>query len=247
MPINPSARLSRRIQLQQKLLKVLEEKTYCRVGDTKQRTSNFQLISATCDNIYQKVRNGRFRADLIFRINTVSLTIPPLRERKGDIPLLIEYFLTQSSRKVYIEQKAMELLRNNYWEGNVRDLKATVDTLNRKPNGIISARDIPKRIRNNETIIYDSPGGFLPENHHVYVKEHGLKKYRHKVEAEILKRVSEENADIGVRIEKHLQISHSSYYRLLDRTMEFYDLSKRRMKKRGAGKRNAGGLARSDT
>ncbi len=206
--------------MQEKLLKVIEEKTFYPVGSNEQKKSDFQLITATCENIYDKVQTGGFRADLIFRINTISLKIPPLRERRDDIPLLVEEFLNQSPRKVHIGNEAMSYLKKYHWGGNVRELKSVVDILTMKSNGIVEAIDLPEYILKNKNTFSKNKVVFLPEEHHTFIQNHGLKKYVTQVEAEALKRAYDVHNKQVSKVEKYLKISHSTYYRLLERTRD---------------------------
>ena len=117
--------------LQAKLLQVLQEKTFERVGDSSPTRVNFRIIAATNKKMEQLIASSGFRSDLYYRINTVSLFIPPLRERVTDIPLLIKKLSAVESQKInrpapkYTSQ-AMELLCRYSWPGNVRELKNLV-------------------------------------------------------------------------------------------------------------------------
>ena len=116
------------MDLQAKLLRVLEERVFERVGSNKQIRADFRVIVATNRNIAELVREGRFREDLYHRINTFPITLPPLRERKEDIPLLVEYFIEQFRKELGkklpgLSQKAMDVLMGYHWHGNIRELK----------------------------------------------------------------------------------------------------------------------------
>ena len=116
------------MDLQAKLLRVLEERVFERVGANKQIRADFRVIVATNKNIAVLVREGRFREDLYHRINTFPITLPPLRERKEDIPLLVEYFIEQFRKELGkklpgVSQKAMDVLMSYHWPGNIRELK----------------------------------------------------------------------------------------------------------------------------
>ncbi|HTN43237.1 MAG TPA: sigma-54 dependent transcriptional regulator [Nitrospiria bacterium] len=113
--------------VQGKLLRVLQTKEFERVGGTRTHRVNVRVIAATNKNLQEGVRSGRFREDLFYRLNVVPITIPPLRERKEDIPLLTEYFLkkfqAEGKRKVQISPDAMEALMKYNYPGNVRELE----------------------------------------------------------------------------------------------------------------------------
>jgi DNA-binding NtrC family response regulator len=114
--------------LQAKLLRVLEERTYEKVGSNKPLPADFRVIVATHRNLTGLVRQGTFREDLYHRINVVPIAIPPLRERREDIPLLTDFFLNvfrqhQGKALPGISKKAMDLLLSYSWPGNVRELR----------------------------------------------------------------------------------------------------------------------------
>lgn len=118
--------------LQVKLLRVVQEKTFRRVGGSKDITVDVRLISATNQNLERKVKDGSFREDLYFRLNVIPIHIPPLRERKEDIPVLTKYFIEKYSKEFGKEIKtissyAMELLMEYPFPGNVRELENIIE------------------------------------------------------------------------------------------------------------------------
>lgn len=119
------------LNLQAKLLRVLQEKTFNRVGGNETLTSNARVIAATNRNLEEIVEKGEFREDLYYRLNVVSITIPPLRERKEDIPLLVSYFISKYSKKYNkvvqgVSQDVMALFMDYDWPGNVREIENTI-------------------------------------------------------------------------------------------------------------------------
>jgi DNA-binding NtrC family response regulator len=116
-------------RLQVKLLRVLEARTFFRVGGVKQVKVDFRLVAATNKNLVDEVRETRFRQDLLYRMNTVTVEIPALRERVDDIPLLVQHFAKKAGREesVPVSDEAMDLLRQYSWPGNVRELKNVVE------------------------------------------------------------------------------------------------------------------------
>ncbi|TWJ18720.1 sigma-54-dependent transcriptional regulator [Geobacter argillaceus] len=113
--------------IQKKLLRVLEEKTFVRVGETRRRLSQARIVAATNRDLAREVQAGRFREDLYYRLKVIEICIPPLRDRAEDIPLLVEWYLTRLNRKLNrkisgISPSAMKLLSNYQWPGNVREL-----------------------------------------------------------------------------------------------------------------------------
>jgi DNA-binding NtrC family response regulator len=120
------------VELQPKLLRVLQERVYYRLGSEKAQTANFRLISATNCNPMDAIRNGLLREDLYYRINTIEIHLPPLRERAEDIPSLAEYFLRKYAEKYdrplqSISQEAYEKMFTYSWPGNVRELQNVME------------------------------------------------------------------------------------------------------------------------
>ena len=118
-------------QTQVKLLRVLEQREIKPVGSTEIKKVDVRLISATNRNLEEEVKNGNFREDLFFRLNVIPITLPPLRERRDDIPLLAGFFLARHStamRKevVAFEPKAIEALVQRDWPGNIRELENVI-------------------------------------------------------------------------------------------------------------------------
>lgn len=122
------------IQTQVKLLRVLETGELMRVGSGELRKADVHIIAASNRDLGEMVRRAHFRKDLYYRLKAVSLYIPPLRERREDIPLLIEHFVNETLQKNNLEfagftPEAQELLRNYSWPGNVREVKNFVETI----------------------------------------------------------------------------------------------------------------------
>lgn len=120
------------LTLQAKLLRVLEERTYEKIGSNTPLPADFRVIVATHRNIAEQVRRGAFREDLFYRINVVPMTIPPLRERKEDIPLLVEFYLQffrqhQGKALPGVSKKSLEQLVAYAWPGNVRELRNVLE------------------------------------------------------------------------------------------------------------------------
>ena len=120
------------LELQAKLLRVLQEKTFYRVGGEKEISVDVRVIAATNKNLEEEVKKGNFREDLFYRLNVVKVEIPPLRERKDDIPLFSYYFLNELSTKLdkklsNINPSAMQLLKSYEWKGNVRELRNVME------------------------------------------------------------------------------------------------------------------------
>ena len=120
------------LNLQAKLLRVLEVGEMERVGSSKTKQVDVRVISATNANLPEEVENGRFRQDLLFRLNTIEIHIPPLRERREDIPLLANHFLGTHARRyrkslIGFDKNALEAMQVHAWQGNVRELNHVVE------------------------------------------------------------------------------------------------------------------------
>jgi len=133
---------------QTKLLRVLQEREFERVGGNKTIKVDVRLIAATNRNMEEDVAKGTFRADLYYRINVVSIFLPPLRERRDDIPLLVQHFLdkfnSENGRKLSISPEAMDVMLKCNWPGNVRELENCVErTATMTRSNMIQDIDLP--------------------------------------------------------------------------------------------------------
>jgi DNA-binding NtrC family response regulator len=128
------------LNLQNKLLRVLETGEYERVGSSKTRQADVRILSATNANLAEEVTAGRFRQDLLYRLNTIEIPLPPLRDRQSDIPLLAMQFLRQHSLRYRkplegFDDPAMQILQHHRWPGNIRELEHAVE------RAVLMARD----------------------------------------------------------------------------------------------------------
>jgi len=136
------------LTLQPKLLRVLETGEFERVGSSKTRKVDVRVLSATNADLHAEVAEGRFRQDLLFRLNTVEIHIPPLRERRDDIAPLAEYFLRQHSERyrrgsMTLTPQALDALRAHSWPGNVRELDHVVErALLMSSSNVVTAFDL---------------------------------------------------------------------------------------------------------
>ena len=139
--------------IQIKLLRVLQDGGYWPVGSERRRHADARIIAASNRILTEEVAAGRFREDLYYRLSVVPLVIPPLRDRQGDIPLLLEHFVTQYGKaagrpKVGIGTEAFSLLQNYHWPGNVRELQNTVQfALVRCRGRTIMPRHLPSTVQ----------------------------------------------------------------------------------------------------
>ncbi|MDA8019206.1 MAG: sigma-54 dependent transcriptional regulator [Thermoanaerobaculia bacterium] len=138
--------------MQAKLLQVLDDGEYRRVGGTEIRKVNVRIIAATNKDLQYEVKQGRFREDLLFRLNVIHLKMPPLRDRRDDIPILIEHFLEryrlQGQPRKQVSPEALQLLMSYSWPGNVRELANAIEGLVLLALGDeITAGDLPPALR----------------------------------------------------------------------------------------------------
>ena len=136
------------LSIQSKLLRVLENGTFRRVGGTADIKVDVRIISATNINILEAVTAGSFREDLFYRLNVVPITVPPLRERTSDIPLLVDHFMFRFSKDPRkLSPEAMELFINYPWKGNVRELEHIVErVVLLSDKEVITPEDLPAEI-----------------------------------------------------------------------------------------------------
>ncbi|HUU03462.1 MAG TPA: sigma 54-interacting transcriptional regulator [Myxococcota bacterium] len=142
--------------MQVRLLRVLQEKTFEPLGGTKTHKVDVRVLAASNRNLYKLVEGGSFRKDLFYRINIVTLSIPPLRERREDVPLLVEHFIEHFNRLrgkevSHISPEAMQLLMRHPFEGNVRELANIIEhAFVLCPGGILMPEHLPERFRDHK-------------------------------------------------------------------------------------------------
>lgn len=120
------------LDLQAKLLRVLENQTFIKVGDTQTKKVNVRIIAATNRDLKEEAEAGKFRLDLYYRLSVFSIELPPLSQRKGDIPIIAKYYLKEFAAKVNrpdftMEDRFVDLLQHHPWKGNIRELKNVME------------------------------------------------------------------------------------------------------------------------
>lgn len=178
---------------QVRLLRVLESGEFLRVGSSKVIKTDVRIVAATNANILQEMAKGRFREDLYYRLNTVPLMIPPLRDRKEDIPLLFRKFASDFAEKykmpsIILTPDAEEMLTNYYWNGNIRQLKNVTEQISviekeRKINALNLANYLPNH---NLTTL---PALFHPAGEETIPNEFNERELLYKVLFEVRKDV----------------------------------------------------------
>jgi two-component system response regulator PilR (NtrC family) len=148
--------------LQSKLLRALQERSVQRLGGRAAKKIDFRLITATNDDLEGEVKRGRFREDLFYRINVVPIVVPPLREHRGDIPLLVEHFLrlycTANRKPVkQLQPEIMDILEDYSWPGNVRELENVIQRLIIMSDGpVIAAHNLPQQLLSSSTASHEA-------------------------------------------------------------------------------------------
>lgn len=152
------------IHLQTKLLRVLQEKSVEKIGGHKSIPIDTRVIAATNKELDKMAETGEFREDLYYRLNVIPLNIPPLRERKGDIKIILEHFLKVYNKKLNKNIKGFSanvenVLLNNKWKGNVRELENVVEySVNMETTSYITMNSIPQKMRESEGTSKDGSG-----------------------------------------------------------------------------------------
>ncbi|VAW88497.1 Response regulator of zinc sigma-54-dependent two-component system [hydrothermal vent metagenome] len=165
------------ISLQAKLLRVLQERVFSPLGSEKVVKANIRILAATHQSLRKLVKEGKFREDLMYRLRVVPLFIPPLRERKGDIKLLLDYFIEELSKTsnrciTEIEPDAMRLLLNYDWPGNIRELRNVVEYANAvSREQVLTINDLPPEFFEEQSIRQMSRKDFKLENEKQKLKQ----------------------------------------------------------------------------
>ena len=194
---------------QAKMLRALQEGEIRRVGSNESIAIDLRVIAASRHGLHQLVNAGRFREDLLYRLNTVTITLPPLRERGEDIPLLAEFFLAQYSAEKHTETAslspgAMQALLRYLWPGNVRELEHVIErAVALASHSVLSVDDLPPEIWDSGTSQADRTKG-LPGTLSALQREHVLK-------------VLDSTAGNKEKAARLLGISRRTLYRFLDR------------------------------
>jgi len=203
------------LQLQVKLLRVLQDGEIRRVGESKSIQIDVRIVTATVKDLPKEVGEGRFREDLFYRLNVLPIHIPPLRERKEDIPLLINHFIkkyseSMSKNVVGVNPKALEVMMNYSWYGNVRELENTVERAIVLADGDhIELDDLPAEVR-------DFHDGNRLEP--LAEEEYSIKKASKYLETNLIKKALKKTKGNHTQAAKLLEISHRA---LLYKIKEF--------------------------
>jgi transcriptional regulator with PAS, ATPase and Fis domain len=193
-------------ELQAKLLTVIQNRQVSRVGSNKNISIDIRLICATNMSLKEMVNSNEFRQDLLYRINTVEISIPPLRERREDIPLLAEHFLNITKRKynkpeIRLSVDAQTRLKSYFWPGNIRELQHSIE------RAVILSDSTT--LAANDFFITDEESSADSQLHENYNLE--------EVEKNIIKKVLLENDGNITKAAKELGLTRTSLYRRLEK------------------------------
>jgi len=151
------------LYIQGKLLRVIQEREFTPVGGTVRKKVDIRIITSTNRNLEKMIEEGKFRKDLFYRLNIVPIYVPPIRERKSDIPTLVYYFIDKFNKKsskntISISPNAMKLFTEYEWPGNVRELENIIERLIVTSNGdAIHSEHLPSNIYHDRKIVEQVP------------------------------------------------------------------------------------------
>jgi two-component system response regulator AtoC len=200
--------------LQVKLLRVLQEGTFRRLGETGDRKADVRVVAASAKDLEKESKAGRFREDLFFRLNVLSITVPPLRHRREDIPLLVDHFIARFNERLGtniqgVDPKAMQILTEYAWPGNVRELEHAMERAMVLCEGqVLSPNDLDPRIREPA----DPIAAELEKGNY------SIKKTTRIIEEILIRRALEKTKGNRTRASELLEISHRA---LLYKIKEF--------------------------
>ncbi|MHB1545596.1 MAG: sigma-54-dependent transcriptional regulator [bacterium] len=186
------------LRMQSKILRVLQENKFQRVGGETESEADVRVIAATNKNIEEEIKAGRFRSDLFFRLNVIPLYIPPLRERKDDIPLLVDYFIKifgGNTGRLEIDGPAMNVFKNYDWPGNVRELKNIIERFSiLNINGKITEKDVISELKIDNRVEKENiQNAESNENYDIHIDEYSFKQAKENFERAYLIRKLKEN------------------------------------------------------
>ncbi len=207
------------LTMQVKLLRVLQERCFERVGSGVSQPADVRVIAATHQDLEERIEDGRFRADLYYRLNVFPIEVAPLRERQDDIPLLARHFAARLANDtqppISLGDDALEALLQYAWPGNVRELGNLVERLSILfPGARVGLADLPEKFRRD---FVPSPGGFAPElapavSGQIVLGADGLdlKTYLSDTERSLLEQALEQSNWVVAKAAKLLQLQRTT-------------------------------------
>jgi DNA-binding NtrC family response regulator len=204
------------LNTQQKLLKVIEEKMITPVGSSEPIKVDFRLMTATCENLQEKIENGEFRIDFYFRIKGLETHIPPLRQRPEDIDYFIKEVNRDKKKKIFLTDEAVTLLKNYPWPGNIRELRSTLNSLHSASSSLITENELlplMKPLKETQSSAEESDLLLTPKVNSD-ILTHGLSEALKKIETEAFHKLVQLYGMKPNKICDTLKISKSVFYRL---------------------------------
>jgi len=211
------------LPLQVKLLRVLQEEEITPLGGVGSKKIDVRVIAATSKDLHKEIEEGRFREDLFYRINVMTIHLPPLRERTGDIPLLVGYFIDMFNKKLQkdleaLSSEAMPVLTRYPWPGNIRELENVIERAVLLAKGrFITPEDLPEHIRTHVPSQYAFPSGQPPED------SFSIRKASTRLERDLIQKALERTGGNLTQAARILEISRPT----LDAKIKEYELKKR--------------------
>jgi DNA-binding NtrC family response regulator len=203
------------LPLQAKLLRVLQDNTFQRVGGSQDIRSDFRLVAATHKDLSREVRDSRFREDLYFRVVVFELELPPLREREGDVDLLVNHFLRQHQREretpLEVTPEAASILSAYPWPGNVRELENAIQRAVIAAERRIEPQHLPARLREEVPAPASGPPPSSPRTPLIAMEELNLERLERRAIEKALERTRGNLAEAG----RLLGLSRATLYRKL--------------------------------
>jgi two-component system response regulator AtoC len=197
---------------QVKLLRALQEGTLRRLGETRDREVDVRVVAATVRDLHEEVEAGRFREDLFYRLNVLPIHVPPLRERRDDLTLLIDHFVERNNARLGtrvrgVDAKARKLMLAYHWPGNVRELENVIERAMVLADGdVLGEADLPDRLREPDPVQAVLASGEL-----------SIKKTQRYIEETLIRKALEETGGNRTRASKLLEISHRALlYKIKD-------------------------------
>jgi two-component system response regulator AtoC len=190
--------------LQVKLFRVLQDERIRRVGETRDIPVDVRILAATTRDLPEEIKQGRFREELYYRLNVVSIELPPLRARREDIPLLVDHFLARNNERLKLSIKGLEpgaqrMLANHAWPGNIRELENAVEhACLMAESSTVRAGDLPESVQKASD----------PIKQFLATGETSIKKTVEYVEEVLIRRALEQTGGNRTRAAKLLEISH---------------------------------------
>jgi sigma-54 dependent transcriptional regulator, acetoin dehydrogenase operon transcriptional activator AcoR len=201
------------IEIQSKLLRVLQSRSITRVGAHEPIPINIRIIAATNRNLAQEVSEGSFRNDLYYRLNVINLFVPALRDRNGDLPLLVQKLMEKTARREkrdvpYLSDRIMEVLEKYTWPGNIRELENTMERAVILANGEIDYQHLPKRLLEYQNMNSDS----TPTPNESFADQPSSQKPKTVMEPHLIIKALKESKGNKSKAAKKLGIARSTLY-----------------------------------